>query len=281
MTNQDRLTSPGPARDDPELGDTTTHGSPPSAEPAGSGQEGPGATDRAKDVAATGRDQAQQVASSATDQARDVASTARSEAQQVAQTAQGQARRMAHEARHELRTQADSQVERLADGLGDLSRQLRTMGERGDPGPAADLAGQAAERTQYFADRLRSGGWDDAIRQVRNFGRNRPGLFLLGAFGVGLAAGRVVRNMAEDASGNGAGSSYGTASTAGNGSTRTSGAPSPTPSMAAMPGEAPVPAIDVDADVDPSAQRAYGAPDTPIEPPASNTAPVGEQRWGS
>jgi hypothetical protein len=222
MTNQDRFTTPGPARDDPELGGTTTTGSPLVAGTSG-GPDEPGAADRAREAAATGRDQAQQVASTAADQARDVAATARDEAQHVARTAEGQARRLAYDARDELRAQASTQVERFADGLGDLSRQLRSMGERGDPGPAADFAGQAAVRTEQMADRLRAGGFDDAIGQLRSFGRNRPGLFLLGAFGVGLAAGRVVRNLSDD-SPSGSGLAYGSASagngSAGNGSAR-------------------------------------------------------------
>jgi vacuolar-type H+-ATPase subunit H len=278
MTNQERLTSPGPARDDPGLEGTTTY------DLASGDPGGPTATDRARDAAATGRDQAQQVASTATDQARDVAATARGEAQQVAQTAQGQARRLVEDTRSELRSQANSQVERLADGLGDLSRQLRSMEERGDPGPATDLAGQAAARTQQVADRLRRGGFDDAVGQLRRFGRNRPGLFLLGAFGVGLAAGRVVRNMAD-------GSTSSPGAGAGAGAPEL-GAPTPTLggtyaeryTVPASAGGQPVPprgavgATRADYDADASAQRAYGAPDVPVDPPAPPTAPVGEQR---
>lgn len=253
MTYQDRLTSP-------ESG-------------------GASATERARDTATAGRDQAQQVASTAADQARDVATTARDEAQHVAQTAQGQARRLAHDARDELRSQADSQVERVADGLANISNQLRTMGERGDPGPAADLAGQAAYRTQQMADRLRSGGLDDAIGQLRDFGRNRPGLFLLGAFGAGLAAGRVVRNLSQESSsssrtpssgnGHGNGSGYATYG-------RESLSPPP-PSLEADPyGQAPPvagpgPAVrtyvgpddGTEYGTDTPAQEAYGAPVDP------------------
>jgi hypothetical protein len=329
MTNQERLTQPGPARDDPDLGRTTSTGSPPLAGTSG-GPDEPGAADRAREAAATGRDQAQQVASTAADQARDVAGTARDEAQNVAQTAKGQVRRLAHDTRDELRSQANTQVERLAGGLGDLSRQLRSMGERGDPGPAADLAGQAAFRTDQMANRLRAGGFDDAMGQLRSFGRNRPGLFLLGAFGVGLAAGRVVRNLADDSS-SGPASQYGSGS-AGNGSTRR--APelqAPTPALDSAPYEASGPAVgqplpppggtyaepygastgdtdrvptvggtyaeryevpasavgqpvppprtlnDIEADA--ATQRAYGAPDTSVDPSGPGPAPLGEGRW--
>ena len=273
MSYQDRLSTPAPARDDPGPGDTVTPG-PIDPGPTGSG-EAPG-TERAREAAAVGRDRAQEVAQTATEQARDVASTATGEARNVARTAQGQARRLAHDTRDELRTQADSQVERLASGLGQLSDQLRSMGERGDAGPVTELVGEAAARTQQVADRLRHGGFEDTVSSLKRFGRNRPGLFLLGAFGVGLAAGRVVRNLAEDPSD----SSHGVdARGSGNGHGLGAGG------VAAPAGSTG------DVVVDPYGAPAtytepYGSPGTasgqaPVTPGTPGTAPVGDERWGT
>lgn len=285
MSYQDRLTSPGPARDDPELGDTTTPAPPggqssgvPGAGATDVGAGGPSATDRAKSTAATGRDKAQDVAHTATDQARDVASTAKGEARDVARTAQGQARRLARDTREELRSQADSQMERLASGLGDLSSQLRSMGERGDPGPMTDLAGEAAFRAEQFADRLRQGGVEDAVNNIKRFGRNRPGLFLLGAFGVGLAAGRVVRNLAEDPT---EGDSQGFAR---NGSGYGYSANELAGAQGALPGTTGVTADPYGAPA--TYAEPYGGPEPapgerPVTPGTPRTAPVGDQRWGS
>jgi hypothetical protein len=114
-----------------------------------------------------------------------------------------QARRLAGDTRQELRSQANAQVDRLAQGLNDVSRQLRSMGENGEPGAVSDMAREAAVRTQEISKRLRGGGIDGVVRQLRSVGRNRPGLFLFGAFGVGLVAGRVVRNLAQEPSDNG------------------------------------------------------------------------------
>jgi hypothetical protein len=164
------------------------------------------ASDRAREAASTGKDQAREVASTASEQARKVASTAQDEARDVVRGANQQARRLVGDTRQELRTQANAQVDRLAHGVNDLSRQLRSMGENGEPGAVTDMAREAALRTQQIAERLRQGGIDDVIGQLRNAGRNRPGLFLLGAFGTGLVAGRVARNLAQQPSGNG--SSY-------------------------------------------------------------------------
>lgn len=304
MSNQERPTPPGPARDVPAFGDTAPQGFPPGSPGREGTTQESSAADRARDTATTGRDKAQEVAQTTTEQARDVAATAKGEARNVARTAQGQARRLADDTRHELRSQADSQLERVATGLGDLSGQLRAMGERGDPGPAADLAGEAAFRTQQLADRLRQGGFDDAVGSVRRFGRNRPGLFLLSAFGVGLVAGRVVRNLAQDPSESGGGPS-----TAGNGNgngygyhpNELVGASTATPGATAAErygdrasavgnardtGADLVADTDADLAADASAQRAYGAPGpegSSAEPrtPRPGTAPVGEQRWGT
>lgn len=312
MSYQERPTPPGPARDVPAFDDSTPQGFPPGSPGREGPSQEPSAADRARDTAATGRDKAQAVAQTTTDQARDVVATAKGEARHVARTAQGQARRLADDTRHELRTQADTRLERVASGLGDLSGQLRAMGERGDPGPAADLAGEAAFRTQQFADRLRQGGFDGAVGSVRRFGRNRPGLFLLSAFGVGLVAGRVVRNLAQDPSesggagpssaGNGSGSGYGyrpdelvgasnatPGATAGRYGDQAYGAGQPPPPRAGTARDTGADLVaDTDADLaaDASAQQAYGAPGpqaTSAEPrtPRPGTAPVGEQRWGS
>jgi uncharacterized protein YjbJ (UPF0337 family) len=289
MTYSDRLTSPGPARDDPVLGDTTQYGELPDqgASSAGGTEQGGSASDTARqaagtakeqagNVAGTAQDEARNVAGTARDEARNVAGTAKDEARNVAQTAQGQARRLAGDARHELRTQANSQVDRLAQGIDQLSQQLRSMGERGDPGPVTDLAGEAAYRTQQVAEKLRQGGIEDAVDQVKRLGRNRPGLFLLGAFGVGLAAGRVVRNMAQDPNSDDGDvnrsygdSPYGSGTDAYTAPAVTTGATYA--ERYEVPAEAtgaPVPG----AYADDAAQAAYGAP---------GTAPVGEQRWGT
>lgn len=302
MTYQDRLTSSGPARDDPEFGDPLNPIERPTGAgatsetgsydtDAGSGSGDQSATDRARDAAATGKEQAQNVASTAGDQAKAVASTATDEARNVAQTAQGQARRLAGEARTELKSQADTQVNRLADGIEQLSRQLHSMREGAEPGAVTDIAGEAAQRTQQFADRLRQGGMDDAFQQLRSFGRNKPGLFLLGAFGVGIAAGRLVRNLAQDpdegsSSGSGgssyatsgAGYAYGTGGYAEGTAQQAYGAAAPVATPVVEPVDPVAPIPEPPAYVPPvEGSEAYGT--TPQVPPG--TAPVGEQRWGS
>jgi hypothetical protein len=102
-----------------------------------------------------------------------------------------------------VRSQANAQVDRLAQLLNDVSRQLRSMGENGQPGAVSDMAREAAVRTQEISEPLRGDGIDGVVGQLRSVGRNRPRLFRFGAFGVGLVAGRVVRNLAQEPSDNG------------------------------------------------------------------------------
>lgn len=161
------------------------------------------AREEAREVASTAGEKARDVASTGRERAGDVVATAEGEAREIARSTGDQARRLASDARQELRQQAQAQAERLADGLDDLTRQLRSMGERGEPGPATDLVRQAGERSQDIAERLRQGSVDGAVGQLRDLGRNRPGLFLLGAFGLGLASGRLARNLAQDPTGDG------------------------------------------------------------------------------
>jgi hypothetical protein len=199
MSYQDRPTSTEPGRGEPN----PLEGVEPSRPGPGASRGEASAGDRAREAASTGQEQAREVASTAGEQARSIASTTQGEAAEVMRGAGEQARRLAGDARQELRSQADAQVDRLAQGLNDVSRQLRSMGEHGEPGPVSDLARDAAVRTQQMAERLRGGGVDQVVGQLRSVGRNRPGLFLLGAFGVGLITGRVVRNLAQEPGGNG------------------------------------------------------------------------------
>jgi hypothetical protein len=197
MSHQDRPTPSEPATADP--GYRLERPRP----DQGVGQEEASAGDRARETASTGKEKAREVASTTSEQARKVASTTQDEAHEVVRGLNEQARRLAGDTRQELRSQANAQVDRLAQGLNDVSRQLRSMGENGEPGAVSDMAREAAVRTQGISERLRGGGIDAVLGQLRSAGRNRPGLFLFGAFGVGLVAGRVVRNLAQEPSDNG------------------------------------------------------------------------------
>ena len=133
--------------------------------------------------------------SSAGEAAQSVASTAKDEGRAVAETAKIETARLASEARAELRKQGDEQSRRLADRVRDVGNQLDGV-RRGEvpSGSVASVIDDVAARTNQFADRLDSGGIDAVASDVKRFARQRPGLFLLGAFGLGVVAGRTLRN---------------------------------------------------------------------------------------
>jgi hypothetical protein len=131
----------------------------------------------------------------AVEQTKAVAGTAVDQTRVVADEAKEQARRLGQEARSQLRGQVDDQAGRLANGLGDMGHQLRTMAENADDpeSPVTRLTHQAADNVERLASRLDDGGLDVVIEDVKRFARNRPGLFLAAALGAGFVVGRLIK----------------------------------------------------------------------------------------
>jgi hypothetical protein len=187
------------------MSDTVTTGSTTPGTAAG-GE--PGVQQRAGEVAGAAKEQAGQVASTASEQAAQVASTAKEQATQVvsaageqakavAADAKDQARQLVDNSRQQLRSQAGEQTQKAATSLRDLGDQLQRMvsGEGPAEGPAADIARQAAQTVQRFADNLENRRPEELLEDVKRFARQRPGLFVLGALGAGFVAGRVLRTV--------------------------------------------------------------------------------------
>jgi hypothetical protein len=128
--------------------------------------------------------------------ASEVVDQAKEQVREVAGAAANRASGLVDEARHELRNRAQDQASNLADGLGRLADELRAMAQAPSDGAgiAHRVAEQAADQTNRVAERLRAGDLDTMLDEVRRFGRNRPGTFLLVALGSGIAVGRLLRN---------------------------------------------------------------------------------------
>ncbi len=172
------------------MSDTVTTGS-------ATGSTASGPQERASEVAGAAKDQATEVASTAKDQAANVASAAGEQAKAVASDAKQQARQLVDNGRQQLRDQAGEQTQRAVSSLRELGDQLQKMvsGEGPAEGPAADLARQAAQGVQQFADSLENRRPEDLLDDVKRFARQRPGVFVLGALGAGFLAGRVLRSI--------------------------------------------------------------------------------------
>lgn len=177
------------------------------------------AAEQGKHVAGTAVEQGKEVAQTATDDARQVADRATAEVTDVVRAATDEARRMVGQVGGEARTQADSQAERLAEGLRGIAGQLQAAasGQPLEAGPVRDLADQAGAKVDMVAGRLADDGIDGLMQDVGGFARRRPGMFLVGALAGGFVAGRLLRS-AWDASGD---SSAGSSATSGTSSQQT------------------------------------------------------------
>ncbi|MFP3463677.1 hypothetical protein R5O87_22810 [Arthrobacter globiformis] len=146
-----------------------------------------------KDVA---KEEAANVAGEAKGAARNVAETARTEAKNVAYEAKNSARDLLHQAKSDLTSQAGTQQAKAAEGIRNISSQLRTMANAPDQqGVAADLVRQAADRSESVASWLDNRDPGSLLNEVKSFARQRPGTFLLLAAGAGLLAGRLGRSL--------------------------------------------------------------------------------------
>lgn len=142
------------------------------------------------------KDEAADVKRQAADSAQTVAGTAKAEAANVATEVKTNARDLLQQAKSDLTDQAGTQQQKAAEGIRALSSQLNTMADASDqPGVAADLVRQAAERSQSVATWLENRDPGSLLEEVKSFARQRPGTFLMVAAGAGLLAGRLGRSL--------------------------------------------------------------------------------------
>lgn len=153
------------------------------------------ASEQAAGVAGAAKDQTRDVATAAVGAAGDVVETAAEKVAEVKQEATVQAKNLVTEATTQVRSQAETQTVRLAEGIAGIGDQLRALAD-GRPEEAESVRQylqQGADKLGTVADRLQSQGLEGAIDDLQRFARRRPGVFLLGALGLGLGVGRVVR----------------------------------------------------------------------------------------
>ena len=154
-----------------------------------SAEGGASKTDAAKDEAA-------EVKRQAADSAQTVAETAKTEAANVAAEVKTNTKDLLYQAKSDLTDQAGAQQQKAAEGIRSISSQLHTMADASDqPGVAADLIRQAAERSQSVASWLENRDPGSLLDEVKSFARRRPGTFLMIAAGAGMLAGRLGRSL--------------------------------------------------------------------------------------
>ena len=105
---------------------------------------------------------------------------------------------LARAAQDEIHKHSDEQTRRLADQTPPATSVRNSMGSHAVTrlltASCGSFVRQAADKTGQFAQRLDEGGIDRVTADVKQFARQRPGLFLTSAFGLGVVAGRTLRN---------------------------------------------------------------------------------------
>lgn len=170
---------------------------PPTPAPVGTG-DATSSTDQSKTDQAKGA--ARDVAMDAQGAGRAVAETAKSEASSVKDDAAREGKKLWDETTSTLSTQATDQMNRAAGTVrtftDDLSRMAR--GEQPEAGLATELTGQLTDRTEALATWLEHHEPTDLLDEVQRFARRRPVAFLAIAAGIGFAAGRLTRGVAQN-----------------------------------------------------------------------------------
>lgn len=106
--------------------------------------------------------------------------------------------------RDRVESVADAQKQRAADGLGSAAAAARETGNRlrGEHDFVASWVSAAGDQIQLLADRLRDRQPGELVDELSRFARERPAVFLGGAFVLGLGVARLLKSTSESA-GNG------------------------------------------------------------------------------
>ena len=161
--------------------------------------------DEAADVAGTAKDEAADVASSAKARAGDVVATAQEQAASVVQLAKeetaevaevvtAEARDMVAATRSELETQAETQIEQIAESLHRLAGQALALarGNAEQAGPLGDLVGRAGGELQTVAAGIEERGSAGVLQDAQRVVRQRPRAAIIGTAAAIVAGARLM-----------------------------------------------------------------------------------------
>lgn len=96
-------------------------------------------------------------------------------------------------------SRVDEQKNRAADGLGGIADVFRNAGNelRNENETLAQYVDMASDQLRRFADTIRQRGVADMLDDVNSFARQRPALFIGGAFLVGIGVARFLKSSAD------------------------------------------------------------------------------------
>lgn len=115
---------------------------------------------------------------------------------EAGQTLKTEAKSFAGVAQDRVRVEAKKGTQAGAKTLGDFANAVRRAGDdlaEHDQSPASRLVQRAADGLETLSRNLADREPDDLLNDVREFGRRHPAAFIGGAVLIGLALGRVAR----------------------------------------------------------------------------------------
>jgi len=108
---------------------------------------------------------------------------------------------MAGKAQENVRQQVDQRSSEAGEKVASTAQDLRSVGEelrkQGKDTPAK-LADRAAEETEKVGSYLKEKGPDEMLRDVEDFGRQRPWAVLAGGLALGVVAARFLKASSRD-----------------------------------------------------------------------------------
>lgn len=128
-----------------------------------------------------------------------------SDSRQQREQARRKAKETAEQAREEAARRADQQKGYVADQIGNISEAVRSMAMQfkdQEQISLADYTYRLSESTDQFAQRLRDNDSESLLRQVKDFSRREPALFIGGMAVGGFLLSRFFGSSERDANSN-------------------------------------------------------------------------------
>jgi type VI protein secretion system component VasK len=121
---------------------------------------------------------------------------AKEQAKQQAEQAKQQVQQAGGQAKDKLREQVDQRSTQAGERVGSTAQDVRSIAEelrkQGKDQPAK-LAERAAERVEQVGGYLQDADADRMLRDVEDFGRQKPWAVALAGLALGIAAGRFLK----------------------------------------------------------------------------------------
>jgi hypothetical protein len=117
------------------------------------------------------------------------AQQAKDKAQETAQQTAQQAKGRVRDQVDQRSTEAGERVSGMASDVRSVSEELRKQGKD----QPAKLAEQAAQRAESLGDYLQRSDGDTILRDLEDFGRQRPWAVVVGGLALGIAASRFLK----------------------------------------------------------------------------------------